>query len=221
MKAPIIISLCDYSGHWPRFYREAGYDVRCFDLKKTGDVRLLEHFSELIFGLLAAPPCTEFSGSGAQYWKAKDADGRTLSALSIVDACLRIVALHPELQFWALENPVGRLRRWIGKPAMMFNPCDYGGWMNEGETSCELAPPQDAYTKKTLLWGKFNAPAPKPVVPVFVTGPNGDNYSPIHWNTGGKSERTKTLRSMTPLGFAKAFYEANKAVEFHETTCNT
>jgi hypothetical protein len=27
---------------------------------------------------------------------------------------------------------------------------------------------------------------------------------------GGKSEKTKELRSITPLGFAYAFYEANK-----------
>jgi hypothetical protein len=26
---------------------------------------------------------------------------------------------------------------------------------------------------------------------------------------GGKSERTKTMRSMTPAGFAQAFYDAN------------
>jgi len=26
---------------------------------------------------------------------------------------------------------------------------------------------------------------------------------------GGKSEKTKTLRSATPMGFARAFYEAN------------
>jgi len=28
--------------------------------------------------------------------------------------------------------------------------------------------------------------------------------------TGGKSKKTKMLRSITPQGFAKAFYEANK-----------
>jgi len=28
-------------------------------------------------------------------------------------------------------------------------------------------------------------------------------------NLGGKSERTKELRSVTPLGFSYAFYEAN------------
>jgi len=33
--------------------------------------------------------------------------------------------------------------------------------------------------------------------------------SEIHTKYGGKSERTKILRSITPLGFAKAFFEAN------------
>jgi hypothetical protein len=32
----------------------------------------------------------------------------------------------------------------------------------------------------------------------------------LHRCLGGKSERTKELRSITPMGFAKAFYEANK-----------
>jgi hypothetical protein len=184
-----IISLCDYSGNWPKFYREAGYDVRCFDLKTTGDVRLLDRIETPIHGILAAPPCTAFSGSGAQYWPAKDANGETAAALAIVDACLRLVALHyEELAFWSLENPVGRLKRWLGDPRLIFDPCDYG----------------DPYTKKTLLWGKFNTPAKNYVEPVKVCSQGS-------WlmKLGGKSEKTKTLRSMTPLGFAKAFFEAN------------
>jgi hypothetical protein len=32
-------------------------------------------------------------------------------------------------------------------------------------------------------------------------------------NLGGKSERTKELRSITPKGFAKAFYDANSTKE--------
>jgi hypothetical protein len=32
---------------------------------------------------------------------------------------------------------------------------------------------------------------------------------PGHVNLGGKSERTKELRSITPLGFAYAFYKFN------------
>lgn len=34
--------------------------------------------------------------------------------------------------------------------------------------------------------------------------------SKMHRLYGGKSERTKMMRSITPMGFANAFYEANK-----------
>ena len=37
----------------------------------------------------------------------------------------------------------------------------------------------------------------------------GHNYSPVHAKTGGKSLRTKNIRSATPRGFALAVYEEN------------
>src|SRR5689334_18789953 len=119
-----VLSLCDYSGAWSKPYRDAGYEVVQVDLKLGLDVRLLEHPGH-VHGVLAAPPCTAFAGSGAQYWADKDADGRTLEGLALVDACLRIVATCRP-QWWALENPVGRLRRWLGPPRLAFDPCDYG-----------------------------------------------------------------------------------------------
>lgn len=133
--------------------------------------------------------------SGAQYWPAKDADGRTAEALAVVDACLDIIDYHAgrNLTFWAMENPVGRLRRLradrLGDVGLIFDPCDYG----------------DPYTKKTLVWGHFNEPAPHPVEPVRVCSQGS-------WlqKLGGKSERTKRLRSTTPPGFARAFFEANR-----------
>lgn len=183
----IIISLCDYSGKWPKFYAEAGYDVHSVDIKRGGDVRLLEFIDREIHGILCAPPCTAFAGSGAQHWKKKDESGETLDALALVDACLRAVTIYKPT-FWAMENPVGRLRRYLGPPKMVFDPCDFG----------------DPYTKKTLLWGEFNIPKKSRVDPV-------KSCSQGSWiqKLGGKSERTKTLRSMTPLGFARAFFEAN------------
>lgn len=183
----IILSLCDYSGNWPQSYADADYKVIQVDLKYDGDVRLFEYIEEPIYGILCAPPCTAFAGSGAQYWPKKDQNGETLEGLSIVDACLRAVAIY-QPKFWCLENPVGRLRRWLGPPKLIFNPCDYG----------------DPYTKRTLLWGNFNIPVKNPVEPIRACQQGS-------WiqKLGGKSERTKELRSMTPKGFAKAFFEAN------------
>jgi hypothetical protein len=85
-----------------------------------------------------------------------------------------------------LENPIGRLNRWLGKPVMYFNPCDYG----------------DTYTKRTALWGEFNSDLP--FNKVFPS-----EGSKLHLKYGGKSERTKMLRSITPDGFATAFFLAN------------
>ena len=183
-----IYSLFDYSGNWSQPYKDAGYDVHCIDIKHGQDIRWLEVPELPVYGVLAAPPCTDFSVSGAQYWKDKDNDGQTLQSLELVGATTRfILAVNPK--FWVIENPVGRLSRYIGKPVMYFNPCDYG----------------DPYTKKTGLWGKFNEPIKTPVEPIKVCSQGS-------WlmKLGGKSEKTKELRSMTPKGFARAFFEANR-----------
>lgn len=137
-RARVIISLCDLSGNWPRFYREAGYTVRTFDLKNGDDVRLLVKPQERIHGILAAPPCTVFANSGARWPRTQS---EMVEALSVVDACLRLV-LVCKPAWWSLENPVGKLSRYLGPPVMYFDPCDYG----------------DAYTKRTALWGNFTPP---------------------------------------------------------------
>lgn len=188
----VILDLCGGTGAWSKPYADAGYDVRVITLPEH-DVRdiVVQNLPD-IYGVLASPPCTHFSGSGAQYWTTKDENGRTADHLSIVDACWEIID-YTQPVFWCLENPVGRLKKLrqhlLGDIKMYFNPCDYG----------------DPYTKKTCLWGNFNRPVKTPVDPIKVCGQGS-------WlmKLGGKSERTKRLRSITPAGFAKAFFEANR-----------
>ncbi len=196
----IILDLCGGTGSWSKYYAQnPDYKVIIIDPQEwikgkgsTGDVRLFEAPNFNIYGVLCAPPCTEFAGSGARWWKAKG-ESALLEGLSVVDACLRIIAITKP-KFWALENPVGRLRRYLGDPTLIFNPCDYG----------------DPYTKKTLVWGNFNIPTQTKVEPEFVTLKNGKRGSWMWAKLGGKSDRTKKLRSATPDGFAKAFYNSNK-----------
>ncbi len=151
------------------------------DLQTTGDVRLFRFPTEPVHGILAAPPCTVFAGSGARWPRT---EGDYLEGLSVVDACLRLVAVCRP-RWWALENPVGKLNWWLGRPAAYFNPSDYG----------------DPYTKKTGLWGDFRMPDRRPVAPTLG--------SKMHTQYGGKSQATKNARSATPMGFARAFFEAN------------
>lgn len=200
-----ILSLCDLTGNWPSFYRrEEGYVVHLIDLQNGGDVRLMQKPPFPVHGILAAPPCDAMSVSGAQYWPAKDADGRTLEALAIVDACLRLVVTSRKtLAWWALENPIGRLNRWLGEPTFTFDPCDFAGWGSDA----------DAYTKRTNLWGEFTPPTPGASLwhPEKHAAHPRRVSSQGSWlmKLGGKSQRTKNLRSATPLGFARAFREAN------------
>lgn len=218
----LILSLFDHSGNWPRPYCEAGYTVILADLKHGIDVMKIDtHWLDKLVarhgkchGVLMAPPCTDFAGSGAQYWAAKDADGRTRKSVALVRHSLDI-ASYLQPQWWALENPVGRLNTLIPLLAdfgpVYFHPWEFGGWLAAGEKSHphELIPPRDAYPKKTGLWGACNFPQKCPVPYRCRISSNGDLYSEIHMGTGGKSERTKEIRSITPMGFARAFFYAN------------
>ncbi len=188
-----ILSLCDFTGEWSKPYSDAGYNVIRIDVKNGQDVRLLKHTGE-VYGVLSAPPCTHFSIAGAPFWKVKGED-ILLEALSIFDACARVV-LFSKPKFWVFENPVGRLKEYIGSPAWIFDPCDYG----------------DAYTKKTCLWGRFNSPKPKNQVEP-MQAPTGHHSQDKWLLSQGLQLKTKEradLRSITPRGFAEAFFKANQ-----------
>jgi len=167
-------------------------------------------FGAPVVGVLMAPPCTDFTVSGNQHWAKKDAEGKTASSIKIVEECLAIKdACKDTIRFWVLENPVGRMKRLVplvGEPLLTFNPCDYAGHADD--------PDKEAYTKKTQLFGSFNPRLEKayrePVMYERI-GKNGKVYrgSWMWAHLGGKSERTKELRSVTPQGFSRAFAAAN------------
>ena len=175
----IILDLCGGTGAWSEPYADAGYEAINVTLPDY-DVRDFVP-PKNVHGILAAPDCTHLAGSGARWWKEKGREA-LLEALSVCDACLRIVVVcDPE--WWCLENPVGRLSRYYGPPAMTFHPNEYG----------------DPWRKRTCLWGKFNKPTKNPVEPT-----QGGKI----WRMPPSDDRA-TKRSITPPGFAKAFFRAN------------
>lgn len=187
----VIISGYDYTGRWSEPYVEAGYDVRRIDIQHGKDVRLLRFLDNPPHGLILQPPCTHFTVSGARWW-AEKGDAALLDALALVDAGMRLVALYARyLKWWVLENPVGRLSDYIGPPRHIIHPWEYDGYTAD----------DDNYTKATCLWGEFVLPPPKP-------GPEPHDRTRIHHVAPGP-ERAN-IRSATPTGWARAFYECNK-----------
>lgn len=194
----VILDLCGGTGAWSKPYADAGYDV-CLVTLPDQDVRLYIP-PKNVYGVLAAPPCTMFAISGNR-WKRTDA--QIIEALSVVDACLRIIHVS-EPEFWALENPVGKLIHYIGKWLYTYQPNEYG----------------DPWTKRTCIWGDHNKPEKNPIEPIGLwTGgtPSGKlgivdhpEYLPPDWiHKLPPSADRATLRSITPPHFAQAFFKAN------------
>lgn len=176
-----ILNLCAGTGAWTRPYEEVGYEVVSVTLPEL-DVRTFEPPGD-VHGIVASPPCTEFT-------LAKMGSPRDFRVgLETVDACLRIIRTcqlrETRLAFWCLENPRGFLRQFLGKPTLSVHYWWYG----------------DVLDKPTDLWGYFEHPRrlyrepPMLLIPIM-------GYS--NWD-GKAGER----RSITPPGFAEAFFRVN------------
>lgn len=189
-----ILSLFDHSGQWSAPYAAAGYNVIRVDIQDGTDVMTFDHLSiGPVHGILAAPPCTDFASAGARWFARKDASGSTAQSVALVRRTLQIISdLNP--QWWALENPVGRIHTLVpelGSAAYRFDPCDFG----------------EPYTKRTHLWGQFNTALPR--TPVAPEGHRPGQPNAWYSKVGGTSLKTKNHRSATPAGFARAFFEVN------------
>ena len=184
----LILDLFGGTVSWSAPYKEAGYIVVSatlpqFDISKESVVKYLISLNP--YGILCAIQCTIWANSGARWWKDRTPDEVFYNALLLVKAQRIIYGVNQEkLKFWSLENPVGKMRQMMGNPTYVFDPCDHG----------------DPYTKKTLLWGRFNIPEKNYVDPT--------EGSKMHLIPPGPKQ--KELRSTTPPGFATAFFLANQ-----------
>lgn len=210
----IILDLCGGTGSWSKPYKDAGYDVRLITLPMfdVTDPYIQEQCIALNpYGILAAPPCTMFSlaRTNAKIPRSLDEGMKAVKGcLSIIWGCQSKIKndnqrLSP-VKFWALENPDALLRWFLGKPAIIFHPFHFG----------------DNYKKRTALWGNFNEPNFNEIQMSFEAEllaktnsrklPKFDalETKEIHPEYYGTLDR-KARRSITPAGFAKAFFEAN------------
>jgi hypothetical protein len=176
----IILDLCGGTGSWSEPYRKNGYDVRLITLPKN-DVRTFEP-PKMVYGILCAPPCTQFSLARSTAKIPRDFK----KGLEAVDGCLRIIRickLNGGLKFWAMENPVGFLRQFLGIPSFTFNPYDFG----------------DPWTKPTDLWGYYRRPK------FNFCRPQYDIETAVKVKLGAAD-----WMAVTPPGFSTEFFRANR-----------
>jgi hypothetical protein len=209
----IIIIMCDLNGIMGDPWRLAGYEVIEIDPQREDNGTILEMMPVISRAIISGrvvfvcgfPPCTDVAVSGAAHFeskRSKDPHFQAKAAL-VAEQCRMIgeVCGVP----WFFENPVSVFASIFGKPQHSFHPWEFGGYLPEDDIHPqypEYILPRDAYPKKTCLWsgGGFELPERKPVEINL-------GYSLQHTKLGGKSLKTKNIRSATPRGFAQAIFE--------------
>ena len=196
----IILDLCGGTGAWSKPYEDNGYDVRIITLPEHDVLKWGP--PEEVYGILAAPPCTDFTILKIHQ--------ENPDSLKIVCRCIQM-ARDTNPVFWALENPTGYLRKYLQNPVYTFHPWEFG----------------DPWTKRTDLWGAFYSPekiytlwdeVPKNEALYVRPGRSKPSIALLHksamadieWMKDYKVENDASFRAITPQGFARAFYEANK-----------
>lgn len=226
-----VVCLYEKSGLSARPWAKHGLTVFCYDLQhkeitseKHGggkivfmpwDAKCIEQNKSIIAKhrfyarmVLAFPPCTDLAVSGAAHFAAKSAKNPLYraQAMQLVYTAKDIAeALGAP---YAIENPVSVISTEWRKPDYTFHPYEYGGYLPENDVHPlypEFIAPRDAYPKKTCYWtgNGFVMPPKKPIEPE-------PGYSRQHKLLGGKSAKTKNIRSCSPRGIAQAIYEHNK-----------
>jgi hypothetical protein len=227
----IVLSLYDYTGVAVQPWADAGYDCYCFDIQHPVEGRtegnihfmradlhdpaVIQNIINTFRGqdvrfLMGWPVCTDMAVSGAAHFakkRAADPDFQ-VKAAGYAMACADVAnALGCP---YLIENPVSVLSTLWRKPDYTFHPFEYGGYIPPDQADHPVWPdyiaPRDAYSKKTCYWtgNGFIMPQPRPV-PCDSFG-----SSLQHRKLGGKSARTKNIRSATPRGIARAIFEANQ-----------
>ena len=222
-KLKTIISLCDYTGIMVAPWVAAGYRAVLVDPQhethsNDGIIERIPLFlsdamprlgeiirNEKVVFVAGFPPCTDVAVSCAAHFESKAAKDKHFQAKAalVAEQCRTLGALSGAP--WFFENPVSVFASIFGKPNFTFDPYEYGGYLPEDDQHPdypELILPRDAYPKKTCLWsgGGFLLPDKKPV---YVKPGYSEQYNKL----GGKSLRTKNIRSATPRGFAQAVFE--------------
>lgn len=195
----VILDLCGGTGSWSKPYKEAGYDVRIISLPDH-DVTTYQP-PDNVYGILAAPPCTMFSMARTNARTPRDLK----AAMQIVASCLRIIwqcqYSGSRLKFWALENPKARLRWFLGKPVLTFNPYEFG----------------NPHRKPTDIWGNFSSDLKRNPVGLSPFQRKQSQWNtqelptiPADYKRDPQMSKRAIARSMTPSGFAEAFFRANR-----------
>lgn len=187
-----VLIACEFSGVVRDAFRRLGHDAVSCDILPTEQEGphiqddVLKHLGEGWDLMIAHPPCTDLSCSGAAHFEKKRKDGRQQKSIEFFLALAN--APIPRI---AIENPVGIMSSIYRKPDQIIEPYQFGHKVK----------------KATCLWLK-NLPLLKPteiVEPEIITLSNGERFSKWDYDISCMKHSIRGhLRSKTFPGIAAA-----------------
>jgi len=197
-----VLVACEFSGIVREAFRAKGHDAWSCDLVPTeipgqhiqGNV--LEILDDGWDMMIAHPPCTHLSCSGAKHFSKKIADGRQQQG---IDFFMKFTTTSIPLV--CIENPIGIMSRLYRKPDQIIQPWQFG---HEAQKSTCLWLKGLPKLCPTNIVGKgdfYVSPSGKKL-PVWY-GDASLNGKKIGYNT----EEMKRIRNRTFKGVAEAMAE--------------
>lgn len=200
-----VVSLFDLTGNAVQPWLDAGYECWIVDIQHpegiTREGNLVKVGADLMDGVpdfvphdpvftYCWPDCTDVSLSGAAWYK-----GKGLRRLANAINMFATAADYSEATGnpYLIENPMSMISTYWRTPDHKFHPCQYSGYHID-----------DNYTKETWLWTGGGFVMPPKSMPLDLE----IDTKYIHHQPPGP-ERAN-IRSATPMGFAKAVFEANR-----------
>lgn len=131
-----VLVACEYSGVVRRAFRELGHDAWSCDLLEAED-EINHHYrldvsAVLDLGwdlMIAHPPCTHLSVSGARHFAEKRADGRQQEAIDFF-----LMLANAPIERIAIENPVCIMSSVWREPDQIIQPWEFGH--NASKATC-------------------------------------------------------------------------------------
>ncbi len=194
-----------------------------WDSDLPGWMRLVRQVCKQAYFVMSFSPCDDTAGSGSLHFKTKRAKDPGFQTKAVVRfSKVEAVAEALDCDRWVAENPVGVITKLWRRFSYTVHPCWYGGYIPKREaahpTWPEYIPPRDAYEKRTCLWAgpAFVLPPRKDVLPESFDGESATPGKKLKFNRqtkklGGKSLKTKNIRSATPRGLFRAIFLHNRA----------
>lgn len=199
----VVLSLFDRTGNMVRPWAKAGHTAIAVDIRHDGtsvesvghgEIRYVEADLttwlppntryEFVAGF---PPCDNIAVSGARWFPDKGMEG-LWKAIRLFERARKIAEWSGAT--WMLENPVSVISSYWREPDYSFHPYEYDGVTEHDE----------AYAKRTCLWTSDDFTMPE-------TAPADDYDERIH--KMAPSEDRSSMRSETPVGFAKQVHVDN------------